>query len=101
MWPSNIFSLSLFYFILLTRSFPGEKSLILMRSTSFFFYGSCGSDGKESACNARDLGSVPGSGRSVGEGNGYPLQDSSREFYGHKSLAGYSPWSHKESDMTE
>ena len=32
-----------------------------------------GSDGKESACNARDPGSVPGSGRSHGERNGYPL----------------------------
>ena len=33
-----------------------------------------GSDGKESACNAGDLGSIPRSGRSPGEGNGYPLQ---------------------------
>ena len=33
-----------------------------------------GSDGKESACNEGDLGSIPGSGRSPGEGNGYPLQ---------------------------
>ena len=33
-----------------------------------------GSDGKESAYNARDLGSIPGSGRSPGEGNGNPLQ---------------------------
>ena len=33
-----------------------------------------GSDGKESACNAGDPGSVPGSGRSPGERNGYPLQ---------------------------
>ena len=33
-----------------------------------------GSDGKESACNAGDLGSIPGSGRSPGEGNGNPLQ---------------------------
>ena len=33
-----------------------------------------GSDGKESACNAGDLGSVPGSGRAPGEGNGYLLQ---------------------------
>ena len=31
-------------------------------------------DGKESACNAGDRGSVPGSGRSPGEGNGNPLQ---------------------------
>ena len=33
-----------------------------------------GSDGKESACNGGDLGSIPGSRRSPGEGNGYPLQ---------------------------
>ena len=33
-----------------------------------------GLDGKESACNAGDLGSILGSGRSPGEGNGYPLQ---------------------------
>ena len=33
-----------------------------------------GSDGKESAYNAGDLGSIPGSGRSPGEGNGNPLQ---------------------------
>ena len=36
------------------------------------FYG--GSDGKESACNSEDLGSILRSGRSPGEGNGYPLQ---------------------------
>ena len=33
-----------------------------------------GSAGKECACNARDLGSIPGLGRSPGEGNGSPLQ---------------------------
>ena len=33
-----------------------------------------GSDGRESACNAGDLGSVPGLGRSPAEGNGNPLQ---------------------------
>ena len=33
-----------------------------------------GSDGKESACNVGDPGSVPGSGRSPEEGNGYPIQ---------------------------
>ena len=35
-----------------------------------------GSDGKESVCNAGHLGSVPGLGRSLGEGNGNPLQSS-------------------------
>ena len=38
-----------------------------------------GSDGKASACNAGDLGSIPGSGRSPGEGNGNPLQYSCLE----------------------
>ena len=33
-----------------------------------------GSDGKESACNAGDQGLIPGSGRSPGEGNGYPVK---------------------------
>ena len=33
-----------------------------------------GSEGKASACNAGDLGSIPGSGRSPGEGNGNPLR---------------------------
>ena len=33
-----------------------------------------GSAGKESACNAGDLGSIPGLGRSPGKGKGYPLQ---------------------------
>jgi len=38
-----------------------------------------GSDGKESACNVGDLGLIPGLGRSLGEGNGYPLQYSCLE----------------------
>ena len=33
-----------------------------------------GSDNKQSTCNAGDLGSIPGLGRSPGERNGYPLQ---------------------------
>ena len=38
-----------------------------------------GSDGKASACNAGDLGSIPGLGRSPGEGNGNPFQYSCLE----------------------
>ena len=38
-----------------------------------------GSDGKESACNAGDWGSIPGLGRTPSEGNGYPLQYSCLE----------------------
>ena len=39
----------------------------------------CGSAGKESACNAGDLGSIPGLGRSPGEGKGYQFQYSGLE----------------------
>ena len=39
----------------------------------------CGSAGKESTCNAGDLGSIPGLGRSPGVGKGYPLQYSGLE----------------------
>ena len=43
------------------------------------YYHPSGSDGKASAYNAGDSGSIPGSGRSPGEGNGNPLQDSCLE----------------------
>ena len=52
------------------------------------------SGGKESTCNAGDLGSVAGSGRSPGEGNGNPLQYPCLENHAQRSLAGYSPWNH-------
>ena len=48
----------------------------------------CGSDGKESTCNAGDLGSIAGLGRSPGEGKGYPFQYSGLENpHGQRSLA--------------
>ena len=51
------------------------------------------SDSKESACNAGDLGSIPGLGRSPRGGHGNPLQYSCLENpHGQGSLAGYSPW---------
>ena len=53
--PDTVFCLSAFYFVL-EWGFPG------------------GSDGKESACNAVDPGSIPGLGRTPGEGIGNPLQ---------------------------
>ena len=61
-----------------------------------------GSDGKVSACNAGDLGSIPGSGR-------FPWRRKWRptpvflpgEFHERRSLEGYSPWGCKESGTTE
>ena len=49
----------------------GSYDRLVKHSTVLGF--SCGSDGKESAWNAWDLGLIPGLGRSPGEGEGYPL----------------------------
>ena len=62
--------------------------------------------GKEPAfsaiCNVGILGSIPGLGRSPGEGHGDPLQHPYWENpHGQRSLVGYSPWGHKESDITD
>jgi len=54
------------------------------------------SDGKASVCNAGDQGSIPGFGRSPGEGNGSPLQ-----YIPWMEEPDSSPWSCKESDTTE
>ena len=78
--------LSDFHYILNTKMFEASQWL----------------SGKESACNARDGDSIPGSGRTPGGGNGNPFQYSSLEnSHGQRSLRGNCPWGHKESDMTE
>ena len=64
----------------------GSSYILLYSQLSMFFelsiffylavliqYFPCGSDGKASVCNAGDWGSIPGLGRSPGEGNGNPL----------------------------
>ena len=56
-----------------------------------------GSEVKASACNAGDLGSISGSGRSPGEGNGNPLQYCCLENPMERSLTGYSPRGRRES----
>ena len=50
----------------------------------------------KSACNAGDLGLIPGLYRSPGEGKGYALQ-----YSGLENSMDYSPWGRKKSDMTE
>ena len=56
----------------------------------------CGSAGKESACNVGDLSSIPGLGRSPGEGKGYPLQ-----YSGLENSMDYTVLGVAESDTTE
>ena len=70
----------------------GEKKWKIEQNWGTGFEGEHdGSDGKESACNAEDPGSIPGFGRSPGEGN--PFQ--------YSCLENFSPLGHIESDMTE
>ena len=76
-------------------------SLLISKNDVMGFPGS--SDGKESACNLADQGSIPGSGSSPGEENGNPLQYSCLENSMDRGAwqATYSLRGLKKSDMTE
>ena len=98
------------------QNHPKEKEMQDSQVVVMSFPG--GSEVKASACNAGDLGSIPGLGRSLGEGNGYPLQCSGLEnpmdtvhpwrrerlptpvFWPGESH-GYSPWGREESGTAE
>ena len=60
-----------------------------------------GSDGKESACNAGDPGSIPGWGRSSEKEMAAHSSILPGKSHGQRSLVDYSPWGHEESDTTE
>ena len=57
--------------------------------------------GKEFSCKAGDVGSIPGLERSPGKENAPPPVFLLEKFQGQRSLTGYSPWGHKELDMTQ
>ena len=76
--------------------------ILLCRGLIFSFSSLVAQMEKESACNVKDLGSILGLGKSPGGEHGNPLQYSCLENpHGQRSLAGCSPWDHKESDTTE
>ena len=79
--------------------FPRYCTIGLKLFYSFVFVPG-GSDGKASVYDAGDPGSIPGLGRSLGEGNGNPVLLPGKS-HGQRSLVGYSPWGRKESDTTE
>ena len=56
---------------------------------------------KNPPANGRDVGLIPGSGRSSGDGNGNPLPCFAWAIPGHQSLVSYRQWGCKESDMTK
>ena len=87
----------------LRTHFLRESVLVYrMSSSKDYLCFPSGSDDKESVCNAGVLGSIPGLGRSPGGGHGNPLQYSWLENpHWPRSLAGCSPWGHRETDMTE
>ena len=60
-----------------------------------------GSVGKESTCNAGNPGLIPGWGRSSEKEMATYSNNLAWRIYQQRSLAGYSPWGHKESDMTK
>ena len=77
--------------------FLGREDL-LEKPTPVFLGFPCGSAGKESPCKVEDLGSIPGLGKSPGEGYGNPFQ---YPFLEKRSLVGCNQWGRKESGMTE
>ena len=84
------------------RPFLMLQQLLQFENLSLTLDISDSSVGKESTCNEGDSGSILGLGRSPGEGNGLPTPVFlPGDFHGQKSLAGYSPWDHNESDMTK
>ena len=70
------------YVLLMTTNLIPSTMPCLKKTLSFDFPG--GSDGKGSVYKAVDLGSIPGLGRSPGEGKSYPLQ--------YSGLENSSPW---------
>ena len=76
-----------------------KKIILISNQYSISWSVPGGSVGKESAWNAGDLDSVPGSGRSPGEENGNPLQYSCLENPIDKGAWLASPWNRKQSDM--
>ena len=95
---------------LFNMTFPHDIGILIARMELLYLYFdhnmimdfSGGSDGKESTCNAGDLASVLGLGRSPGGGHGSVLHYSCLEKpHGHRSLEGYSTWGHEESDTNE
>ena len=97
MYNKNILYIFLIFFSIM------DYHRVLNIAPSMWYMGFPGdSVSKESTCKAGDYlhignwSSVPGLGRSPGEGNGNPLQYSClRESHGQRSLAGYSPWDRK------
>ena len=74
----HLFSLGASHIAQLVKNMPAMQEIPVQPTLVFLGFPD-GSAGKESTCNAADLGLIPGLGRSPGEGNSYPLQYSGPE----------------------
>ena len=100
---SDLLNAGCFILVIFNKNLPQSK--LSDKSSKLYLillYFPGGSDDKESACHVGDLGSIPGLGRSPGEGNVYSLQYSCLE----NSMDRGAWWGtvhggHKESDTTE
>ena len=110
-WTRMLFQLPLYskvtqlykYIYILFRIFPimVYHRILIFISVPISCGFPSGSDSKESTRNAGDLGLIPGSRWSPGEGHDNPFQYSCLEISMDKSLADYSPWGSKELSVTE
>ena len=76
-WRNSGNSVRLFFWV--PKSLQMVTAAMKLKDTYSLEGFTCGSAGKESACNVGDQGLIPGLGRSPGEGKGYPLQYSGLE----------------------
>ena len=101
----NLLSIMPTWHLAKTQKMVGSSSIVIMRLMIIIWASLMAQmvkKKKKSTCYAGYWGSIPESGRSPGEGNGYPLQCSCLENpHGQRNLAGCSPWGHKEPDMIE
>ena len=96
-FPHLCYHLALLFFFIFAILVGIEDILLAFEHRGFL--GS--SNGKQSACNAGDLVSISGLGRSPGEENGKPLQSSLLENSLDRGACSYSLWDQKESNTTE
>ena len=90
------------FFVFANTLFISLEKILGIRIAGNIYGFPGGSDSKESSCHVGDLSSIPGLGRFPRGGRGNPLKYSCLQNpHGQRSLVGYSPPGHKESDTTE
>ena len=101
-WSTSFFQHWLLSFVSLAPKEPLVPAMIQTTIRQYHSASLVSQTREESACNAGDLSSIPGLGRSPGRRHGNPLQYSCLENpHGQRNPVDYNPWGCKESDITE